>query len=144
MDSVTNATLDPTGGIVGNADYGSERHVTLVEHEVWEQLKYELHDTVHPVMRRANLLVRGIALAHTAGRVLQIGECRIGIRGETKACGRMDQAYPGLQAALAPDWGAGAWGVVLTGGEIRVGDEVRWEKGRRREAGRGGRRQEET
>jgi MOSC domain-containing protein YiiM len=40
----------------------------------------------------------------------------------------MDEAYPGLQAALATNWGAGAWGIVLSGGEIKVGDVMKWEE----------------
>ena len=38
----------------------------------------------------------------------------------------MDESHPGLREALDPDWRAGAYGQVVTGGEIRLGDPVRW------------------
>jgi MOSC domain-containing protein YiiM len=128
MDPVDRTTLDPAGGISGNADYGSERQVTLVEREIWDGIRDDLDESIHPVMRRANLLVAGIPLANSSGRVLQVGSCRIVVRGETKPCHRIDDAYPGLQAALATNWGAGAWGIVLSGGEIKVGDVMKWEE----------------
>jgi hypothetical protein len=40
----------------------------------------------------------------------------------------MDEALDGLRAALEPDWGGGAYGVVLEGGEIAVGDPVAWDQ----------------
>ena len=67
-----------------------------------------------------------MALARRRGRTLAVGDCRIRILGETKPCERMDEALPGLRALMYPDWGGGAFGEVVGGGELRVGDEVRW------------------
>jgi hypothetical protein len=39
----------------------------------------------------------------------------------------MEEAYPGLQEAMRPGWGGGAWAVVEAGGDIRNGDVVMWE-----------------
>jgi MOSC domain-containing protein YiiM len=36
----------------------------------------------------------------------------------------MDEQCPGLTAALGPDWGGGAYGVVLNSGDVLVGDAV--------------------
>src|ERR671910_1027205 len=74
MDPVQEAELDPQRGIVGNADRSRRRQVTLIEHEVWTRLMAELGADVDPSARRANLLLRGVSLAHTRGRILRIGD----------------------------------------------------------------------
>ena len=126
MDPVLEARLVANEGIDGNADQGGRRQVTLIEREVWDALRKELGPDVHPSARRANLLVSATPLARSTGDVLQIGECRIRIGGETTPCGRMDETCAGLREALTPDWRAGAFGVVLVGGTIAVGDPVVW------------------
>jgi MOSC domain-containing protein YiiM len=131
MDPAGSAQLVAGRGIVGNSNQGGRRQVTLIEQEVWEGLMNRLNASLPPAARRANLMVSGINLANGRGRVLQIGECRIRIFGETRPCERMEEALPGLQEALAVDWGGGAFGEVLDDGEVRIGDEVRWTKQQR-------------
>jgi len=127
MDPVEEAHLVTARGIVGNANQRGKRQVTIIEREVWERLMTELGASVPPSARRANLMVSGVPLAGMRGRVLRVGEARIRIYGETKPCERMDEALPGLQAAMRPDWGGGAFGEILNDAEIRVGDGVSFE-----------------
>ncbi len=128
MDTAPAATLVAGRGLVGNANQGGKRQVTLIEQEVWEGLIHQTGGKFDPTARRANLMVSGIRLANTRGQVLRIGAARIRIYGETKPCERMDEAHAGLRAALYPDWGGGVFGEILDGGLIRVGDTVEWEE----------------
>lgn len=127
MDAADGAELVVGRGLAGNANQGGRRQVTIVDVEAWGRATAELGVAVEPVARRGNLLVSGIELARSRGKVLRIGGCRLEIGGETLPCERMDEASPGLQAALGPEWRAGAFAMVLEGGAIRVGDEVEWE-----------------
>ena len=127
MDSVPEATLVAGRGLVGNADQGRSRQVTLIEREVWERLMAETGGQVPPSARRANLLVSGCSLLGTRNRVLRVGSCRLRIAGETRPCERMDEALEGLRRAMEADWGGGAFAEVMDDGVIQVGAEVRWD-----------------
>ena len=126
--------MDPTGaadvrrgaGLVGNADQGGWRQITIIAVADWDRIVEALGAAVDPGIRRANLLISGIALAHTRDRVLQVGDCRLRVRGETRPCERMDAAEPGLRAALGAEWRGGVFAEVLDDGRIAVGDPVAW------------------
>lgn len=128
MDPVSNTTLVAGRGLLGNADQGRRRQVTLIERERWEQLMQQLNASISPAARRANLMVSGVSLAHTRDRVLRVGACRLRIAGETRPCERMDEALPGLRSAMAADWGGGVFAEVIADGVITVGDDVGWEE----------------
>ena len=122
MDPVPEATVVEAAGLEGDANNGrSHRQVTIIEREVFERVREDLPDS-DPVMRRANVMVSGLPLAESRGRVLALGPVRIRIGGETHPCERMDEQCDGLRAALSPAWHGGAHGVVLTGGSLQVGD----------------------
>ena len=129
MDPKPTATLIAGRGVEGSVGRSSRRQVTIIEREVWDALMRA--DGWHraAIARRANLMVSGIRLADTRKRILRIGAARLEIAGETKPCERMEEAVPGLRAAMYASWGGGAFAKVLTGADIRVGDEVDWEAG---------------
>jgi len=126
MDPVQEAQLDPERGLVGSVDRSRRRQVTLLEAEIWSRLMHELHVDIDPSARRANLLISGVSLYQTRGRLLQIGSVQLVIGGETTPCERMDEALPGLQAAMGDLWAGGAFAQVRAGGAVRVGDPIIW------------------
>jgi len=126
LDGVTELRLVAGDGVEDGVDRGRSRQVTVIAEEAWEEAVRQLGRPVDPSARRANVLVRGVSLEGTRGRVLAIGDCRIEIRGETRPCERMDEACPGLQEALRPHWRGGAYGRVVTGGAIVPGALVRF------------------
>jgi len=128
MRPLDHARLVAGEGLAGNANRGGRRQVTLLAREAWDAAQRELGRRLDPSLRRANLLVRGIALTAPPGSILRVGGCRLLVHGVTRPCHRMDAAAAGLRAALEKDGRGGIYGAVLQGGEIAVGDRVEWER----------------
>ncbi len=126
MDRVERAALSAAAGVVDSVDRSRRRQVTIIAREAWARCMEELEATVDPSARRANVMVEGIELAESRGRVLAIGEVRLLVGGETRPCERMDEAHPGLRAALGAEWRGGVFAQVISDGTIEVGDRVWW------------------
>lgn len=124
MDPVASVEVVAGQGLVGNANQGGRRQVTLMEEELWQGAMEEMESQLPPWIRRANLMVSGVSLKKRRGDVLEIGSCRLQIMGETKPCERMDEALSGLKKALYREWRGGVFATVLSGGTLRVGDPV--------------------
>ena len=140
MDAVSEAELVEGQGLKNNADQGGRRQVAILSRERWEEATAglgagkpggESHGesdaagfAIDPKDRRANLFVSGLDLEETRGWTLAVGGHRMVIAGETKPCAFMDDICDGLQAAMRPHWGGGAYAQVLDGGTIAVGDRV--------------------
>jgi len=127
MDSAVRATLVAGRGIVGNADQGGKRQVTLMDLERWHELMDRLGAKLDTGARRANLVIDSLDLFDSSGKILRVGSARLRVWGETRPCERMEEALPALKAAMRERWGGGAYGEVIEGGEIAVGDVVAWE-----------------
>jgi MOSC domain-containing protein YiiM len=126
MDPVLFAEAVAGRGLAGNANQGGKRQVTIIDQDRWREAEAELGLSVHPSARRANVMLRGIDLENMRGRELRIGPCVIRIYNETRPCEQMDDAQPGLRDALKPRWRAGAFGEIVQGGVMRVGDGAGW------------------
>ena len=124
MDPAARARVVAGKGIVGNANQGGARQVTIVSSKHWTDVTAPLGHTPDPRLRRANLLVSDIDFTDARGRILKIGNVRVRISGQTRPCEQMEAAAPGLQELMQVPWGGGAFGEVLDDGESAVGDEV--------------------
>jgi MOSC domain-containing protein YiiM len=127
MDPTPAAQLETAKGLVGNADIGGRRQVTILSEERWSELMTQVGATLSTQARRANLVVTGIDLKDTRDRTLRIGSCVLKINGETRPCELMEEAATGLQGAMRDGWGGGAFAEVVQGGPIAIGDAVTWE-----------------
>lgn len=123
MDVVDAVKLIARRGIEGNADLGGRRQVTIIDLDRWQQLTAPLGG-IDPVLRRANVAITGVDLEASRGCRLILGSCVIEILGETRPCRSLDFAATGLMKALDPRWGGGAYGRVVTGGTLTVGDNA--------------------
>ena len=128
MDGVSEATAVKGKGLTGDVTTSRRRQVTIIEREAWETFMRQLGANASPAARRANLMVSGIRLAETRGRILRVGGVRLAVGGETTPCERMDEAVPGLRAAMKPNWGGGVFAQVLDDGILTIGDTVSWEE----------------
>jgi MOSC domain-containing protein YiiM len=128
MDPVSEAHLVEGKGVAGSVDRSRRRQVTILSREAWDACMAELEADLDPSARRANLLVSGIDLEATRGRVLRIGDARLLIGGEVTPCERMEEALAALQATMRPHWRGGAFAQVIAPGLVRVGDIVAWEQ----------------
>ena len=127
MDPVDVALLEVSAGLRDNANRGGKRQVTIISRERWSELMDALGADLSPRARRANLLVSGLNLENSRGRVLRVGTTRLRINGETRPCEQMEAAHAGLQELMKERWGGGAFAEVVEGGEIHVGDDVGWD-----------------
>lgn len=124
MDALLFGELIAGRGLTGNTNQGGRRQITIITEEAWDGVQEALGIAVDPVLRRANVMIRGVDLENSRGKLLRIGNCIIRIHGEVTPCRKMEDAQPGLQAAMRPRWRGGVFGEIVEGGVIRVGDSV--------------------
>ena len=135
MEVIEHVNLSVESGLAGDfrgavkPGREAKRQVSLIERADWDAAMAELGVEHHWSVRRANLLVEGIDLPQREGAIVRIGaEVVLEIRIECDPCSRMEEIEPGLKAALTPDWRGGALARVISGGDIRIGDEIRVEE----------------
>ena len=124
MDRVQTAEAIAGRGLIGNADQGRRRQITIIDEAAWREAAAETGHDVDPSKRRANVMLRGMPLADSRGKLLRLGPCLVRILGETRPCEQMEEAQAGLRKALSPNWRAGVFGEIVEGGTIRIGDRA--------------------
>ena len=127
------ADLAVGAGLVGDHAGAGPREVTVLDLDAWNAACADLGRTLDPALRRANVVVSGLVLTGSRGRVLRLGaHARIEIHGETRPCELIEgtaaaPVAPGLARALRPDWRGGVFGRVLVAGRVAIGAAVEWD-----------------
>jgi MOSC domain-containing protein YiiM len=128
MELQESAVISASGGVADDfRGKPGKRQVTLLSARDWAEACAELGTDVPWTARRSNLLIADMDLPKEAGRIVCIGDVRLRTTIEIDPCSRMDEAAPGLKAALQSNWRGGVGCEVLHGGHVSVGDEVRLE-----------------
>ena len=96
----------------------------MISESAWDEAQEAMGMAIDPSARRANVMIRGIALENSRGKLLRLGDCLVRIFGEVRPCQRLEQAMPGLRNALQPRWRGGVFGEIVEGGTIHAGDAV--------------------
>ena len=127
MITADRATISVDFGIAGDwRGAAPNRQVSVLFQADWAAACAELDAELEWTLRRANLLVGGVGNPERVGGRLQVGDVVLAITDECDPCSRMDAQYNGLRRALTPYWRGGLLATVISGGEIAVGDPVRW------------------
>ena len=103
---------------------GTGRQVTLIELETIEALERDYKMKIEPGQARRNVVTRGVALNHLVGREFGVGEVRLRGLRLNEPCNHLasltdEKVKQGLvhRGGLRAD--------IVSGGVIRVGDEIR-------------------
>ena len=127
MVALTEAKVRAGEGIKDSAkEPHADRQVTVLSKESWEAATESIGKSVDPGERRANFIVSGVELEETIGKILQIGELKIKVTGETVPCKLMNEVSDGLRDALKPEWRGGVTGSVINDCLVKKGDSVNW------------------
>ena len=132
MEEAVAGTITVARGLEGDhkGPKFPRRRITVLARDAWEEALGMLrHADGGPVqlpwtVRRANLFVEGVRLPRARGGVFRIGAVLLEVTDQTHPCRRLEEAFPGLLKALAPDWRGGVTCRVIEGGLVRIGDAV--------------------
>lgn len=101
-----------------------EAHVTLIEAEAIEAVAHERGLRFAPGSTRRNVITRGVPLNHLVGKEFIVGGVRLLGKKLCEPCGFLAKmTSPEFSKALVHRGGLRA--EVVSGGEFRVGDEIR-------------------
>ena len=109
------------------------RQVHLIHHELIQELQQQGFD-VHPATMGENITTSGIdILSLPTGAILEIGsDAKVEITGLRNPCVQLDKYQKGLMTAVLDRDAngnlirkAGVMGIVLKGGEVKSGDQIK-------------------
>lgn len=125
LEELAVASVSREKGIAGDVrGIKRGRQVTILFRDGWDDACRDLGISLPWTTRRANLFVGGIERPRSVGGQISVGDVVLEVTEETAPCMLMEHFHKGLKAALTPEWRGGVCCLVLSGGEIKIGDEV--------------------
>jgi MOSC domain-containing protein YiiM len=128
MEKLEAASVTVQFGMVGDCKGSKfpERQITILAVEDWRMALTLVGDVdLDWTVRRANVLSSGIKLPRGRGSQIAIGSVVVEVREQTSPCQQMENAQAGLRKALSGEWRGGVSCRVVSGGEIRIGDNIK-------------------
>jgi MOSC domain-containing protein YiiM len=125
-DNTAEVSLIENFGIDGDAHGGSERQVSLLQYEAFDVVRERMPD-IKPGDFAENITTRGIDLSSASiGDRLRIGDnVRLVITHIGKECHDDCPIKQAVGDCIMPR--LGIFASVAKGGQVRVGDRIRWE-----------------
>lgn len=125
VDSVTAiAGLGLEGDRRCKGSMGSARQMTMISVEYIDTIARLLKkESIDPAVLRRNLVVSGINLTALRHQRFQIGDAVFEATAQCHPCSRMEQAL-GQHGVAAMLGHGGLCAKIITGGTVRVGDDV--------------------
>ena len=118
----------PGQGLEGDRNFGDDDpdscNITLIEAEAFERQRDEHGLDLDPADARRQVLVRGVDLGDFIGRRFVVGELECEGEERCEPCNHLTKLV-GTQVVLKGLLHTGLRARILTGGTVRVGDEVR-------------------
>ena len=125
--SVESAVGHAGKGLEGDRNFGDDDpdscNITLIEAERFASQAAEHGLDLDPALARRQVLVRGVDLGELVGRRFQVGELECEGEERCEPCNHLAKLV-GTQVVLKGLLHSGLRARILTGGMIRVGDEV--------------------
>ena len=125
IEELDSVEMTSSHGLLGDKkSRPGKRQVTLMTQQAWNACCEDLGTRLPWTTRRANLLVDELPLIESTGKHIQLDTAILEITGETDPCRIMEEAHPGLEKALKPDWRGGVTCRVIQGGTLKIGMSV--------------------
>lgn len=121
LEAASEVKVATGAGIEG--DRHGDTDITLFEAEAIEGLREDTGIDLHPSEIRRNVMTRGISLNDLLGHRIRVGEVEAFVTELCHPCSHLQKlTQPGVLKGLVNRGGLNA--DVVTGGAIRVGDQV--------------------
>ena len=127
MEEIQDADISIERGMAGDARGNkSRRQISILFEQDWIDAVAETGESMHWMERRANLYVTGMRSPQKEGGIFSIGDVTLEVVDETTPCEVMEGKRAGLMEAMTPDWRGGVCCKVISGGSIKIGDQVNY------------------